>query len=549
MENNSNESGKPRETVTLILKEMQFKVDKQKLIDKSKYFAALLSTNFLECGQTEHVINYDISPISLQDFIDWIHHDKIVFTSAVALSCDFKKLRYVLYLKFKRLNRLLILLELSVLFAADKLIKDVTDQLTRNFMSPRYAIKIWLLAQELNINVLRDLFLAVCLDRFDELPLDSICKLSRENFLKLIGNINVKATKSYLRKITHQWMNHHQGFTVSLENIKSKEAKILHGIASCEHNNREQYVHCWDGNNFFELTSFEYPPEIIKRCSRLGRTLEGMQITARRYDLYLCGGEYGIGSGKMNKNIWRYSLISKRWFRETEMPVERRHMIVVCLKNKLLLVGGVGRDKQKLKTVDIYNIHTGDFNCFIDIYFPDENVWKVEYSEIFVSEPSADVPVLTLQTMPCYIDIVDREKLVLRTITDTCNMEGCNHIMKTLPCSINRGRNQKAFFALRPLSPFFREYGEPTALLCMDHVIRDSSPLHLHSIPIRDPKKFSSLILTKNSESFTKKRHVNWLPHRSLPSCKQQAIPHPVCTVSRSAEDQVESARSQESRE
>ncbi|XP_071642002.1 uncharacterized protein [Temnothorax longispinosus] len=332
-------------------------------------------------------------------------------------------------------------------------------------------------------------------------------------------------------------MNHHQGFTVSLENIKSKEAKILHGIASCEHNNREQYVHCWDGNNFFELTSFEYPPEIIKRCSRLGRTLEGMQITARRYDLYLCGGEYGIGSGKMNKNIWRYSLISKRWFRETEMPVERRHMIVVFLKNKLLLVGGVGRDKQKLKTVDIYNIHTGTWNSgaelpygftsvpehiifndmliiyqfhqssYIDIYFPDENVWKIEYTGMFVSEPSANVPVLTLQTMPCYIvyfaDIVDREKLVLRTITDTCNMKGCNHIMKTLPYSINRWiRSYHTFTVCKysfALSSFFREYGKPTALLCMDHVIRDSSPLHLHSIPIRDPKKFSSLILTKNS--------------------------------------------------
>ncbi|XP_071569172.1 uncharacterized protein [Temnothorax nylanderi] len=522
--------------VTLILREERFEVEKQKLMNKSQYFAALWSANFIEHGQTEHVINHNISRLSLQDFINWIHEDRIVIVFYLAPICDIEEL-----------YRLLDLLKLSVLFGVDDLVNHTTDRIERDFLSPNVAIKIWLLAQELGTNVLRDLSLAVCLDRFDELALNSICKLSRENFLKLIGNINVRATKSYLRKITHEWMNHHQGFTVSLKNIENKEAKILHGIASCEHNNREQYVHCWDGNNFFELTSFEYPPEIIKRCSRLGRTLEGMQITARRYDLYLCGGEYGIGSGKINKNIWRYSLISKRWLLETEMPVERRHMIVVFLKNKLLLVGGVGRDEQKLKTVDIYNIHTGtwtsgaelpigftsvpehiifndtliiyQFMPYFDIYFPDENVWKSGYSwDICYSEPSADVPVLTLQTMPCYIDIVDREELVLNTITDTCNMEGCNRIMKTLPYSINGGKSQKdkidpkghyhlfskTVYIIKSgysfaLSSFFREYGEPTALLCMDHVIRDSSPLYLHSIPIRDPRKFSSLILTKNS--------------------------------------------------
>ncbi|XP_024869624.1 uncharacterized protein LOC112453239, partial [Temnothorax curvispinosus] len=162
MENNSNKSGKPRETVTLILKEKQFVVEKQKLMDKCQYFAALLSANFLEYEQTKHVINYDISPILLQDFIDWIHNDKITFTSATSYD-------------FKELDRLLILLELSVLFTADKLKEDITDKLTeRHFMSPKYAIQIWLLAQELNINVLRDLSLALCLDRFDQLPFNSI---------------------------------------------------------------------------------------------------------------------------------------------------------------------------------------------------------------------------------------------------------------------------------------------------------------------------------------------------------------------------------------
>lgn len=35
------------------------------------------------------------------------------------------------------------------------------------------------------------------------------------------------------------------------------------------------------------------------------------------YNLYLSGGEFGIGSGRFNKKVWRYSLISKNWFLET----------------------------------------------------------------------------------------------------------------------------------------------------------------------------------------------------------------------------------------
>ncbi|XP_024867177.1 uncharacterized protein LOC112451649, partial [Temnothorax curvispinosus] len=284
------------------------------------------------------------------------------------------------------------------------------------------------------------------LDRFDQLPFNSICELSKERFMKLIGNINVSATKSYLFNITHEWMNHHHDFTVPFNIIENKKAKmLLPCIISCEHNNGEQYIHCWDGNDFFELTSFDYPPDIIERCSKTGKSLEGMQITGKGYDLYLCGGEYGIDSGIFNKNIWRYSLISKKWILETEMPVERKHMITVCLKNKLLLVGGVGRNKQKLKTFDIYDIYTGNFNSAINYYFPDKNVWKYRpdphpFYSSFV--PSVDVPILTLQimlyiefTLVCFADVIDQEEMALKTITDTCNVKGCNRIMQTLLCS------------------------------------------------------------------------------------------------------------------
>ncbi|XP_071652517.1 uncharacterized protein [Temnothorax longispinosus] len=532
MENNSNE------IVTLILKEERFEVEKQKLIDKSHYFANLLSANFQDYTKTKHVINYDISSILLQDFIDWIHNDNIAFTSATSYD-------------FKELDRLLDLLELSVLFAADTLeyllVKDLTNRLEGHYFTPpKIAIEIWLLAQELNINVLRDLSLALCLDRFNELSVELICELSRENFLKLIGNINITATKSHLHEIKREWLKNHKDFTVSLK--KDKKAKILPCIISCEHANEicKQYIHCWDGKDLLELTNFR---------NKFATGI--MQITARRYDLYLCGGEYGIDSGMFNKKIWRYSLISKKWVHETVMPVERRHMITVFLKNKLYLVGGVGRDGNALDTVDIYDIYTGiwtsgakiptfsshtpsyvrymgqgmwsvssvmepvtltsdsEYFIFKDTliiyrlpyfykYFPDKDVWKEIYLEDIceLKRILIHTPILPLQTMSCYIDVVDQDKMVLKVVTDTCNVKGCNNIIKS--CSyLTHGRKKRDMDKYSSfLTPFFREYDlivlKPAALLYADCIVYNRR-LHLHSIPIQDPRKFRSLLTKKNS--------------------------------------------------
>ncbi|XP_071569160.1 uncharacterized protein [Temnothorax nylanderi] len=504
MESNSNDGGEPRETVILVFKEERFEVEKQKLIDKSQYFDALLSMNYLEYGQTEHIINYDISSILLKDFIDWIHHDKIVFTSAISYD-------------FEELDRLLILLELSVLFATDKLIEDITDRLERHFMSPKYVIDIWLLAQELNINVLRDLSLAVCLDRFDELPLDSIYELSKEHFIRLIGNVNLRATESYLLDITRKWMNHRHDFTVSLDIIKNKKAKILQGVMSCEYINGEQYIHCWDGNDFFELTSFEYPTDVIEK-SHIGGPLVRVQITARRYDLYLCGGEYGIGLRKFNKNVWRYSLISKRWILETVLPVWRRDMITVFLKNKLHLVGGVGWDQHELKTIDIYDIYTDICETkSLSVFIARTHMRATSTHDMSIQMPIADIPILTLKHMSCYIDVVDQDEMALKVVTETCNVEGCNNIIKTFFKSNHEreeGRdiykeNSDLCYLLHAkcvkcfLTPFFHSthsfnyYHDPPAVLLCTVERHDSRKLHLHSIPIQEPRKFRSLFLTK----------------------------------------------------
>ncbi|KAG5337683.1 KBTBC protein, partial [Acromyrmex charruanus] len=540
MENKNEEL---RETVTLILKAERFEVEKQKLISKSQYFAALLSANYLECNQTEHIINYDISQISLQDFINWVHNDKI----------DISTIHY----DIKEFDRLLVLLELSVLFAVDNLIEDVIDRLERYYMSPKYVINIWLISQDLNINVLRDLSLAVCLDRFDELPNSSIYKLSRENFLKLLGNINIRSTESYLFHVTHEWMNHHCDFTIPMDILRNKEIKVLHSIISCESSdviNSKQFIHCWDGNDFFELTSFKYPKDITDRST--GKNiLTGMQIIARGYNLYLCGGEFGIGSGRFNKNVWRYSLISKKWFLETVMPVERRHMVTVFLKNKLMLVGGVGRYRQKLQSIDIYDVHTGlwtsgkkmdswefttvpehyvfdekliiykyqilpstildhliampRLNIWANIYFPDEDIWETKkgFNMDYSYQSPSFMPILTLKTLPCYIDINNPDKMVLRTITETCNMEICDHV-RTIDRLVFENKNDSNHeYVLHTKCDAYLSIliflSCKRVLVCMDsNTSRKINTLHFHDIPIRNTNKFRSLLFSHSPKKF-----------------------------------------------
>jgi len=74
-----------------------------------------------------------------------------------------------------------------------------------------------------------------------------------------------------------------QDLPISLDILKNKKTKILHSIISCKSNdvvNSEQFIHCWNGNDFFELTSFKYPKDITDRST--GKNiLTGMQIIGR----------------------------------------------------------------------------------------------------------------------------------------------------------------------------------------------------------------------------------------------------------------------------
>ncbi|XP_011880356.1 PREDICTED: uncharacterized protein LOC105568901 isoform X2 [Vollenhovia emeryi] len=514
------------EKVILILQEERYEVEKQKLTKKSRYFAVLLLKHYLEYNKREHIINYDIPQNVFQNFISWIRGDKNVLTNATSNDC-------------KLLDDLYLLLELSVLFLVDNLEKDITELLCqKHFMVPHHVLDTWLLTQELCVREVRDLAFAFCLQYFTKLPVHAILYLSRENFVKLIGNINIQASKYYLRDIREQWMGLHFFDFIPKELIENKYPTVLHSIISCEYSNQEQFIHCWDEREFFELTSFEYPRDILERCCSTGKSLEGAQITGRKYDLYLCGGEYGIGSGKFNRDVWRYSLITKKWYHETIMPEQRRHMITILWNSKLLLVGGVGQYRQKLRSVDIYDIYTGVWTLgsevpvqftsvpehliykdmliiyqhlpTVYVYFADVNVWEVKCSTFpKIDFTSAEVYIM-IPTNSCYIDITDQDEIALKTITDTCGVQNCNDVLidSIIPIDTDSRKPKKKFSdsQLRytfhaqcstrtnnfDLIPFFsHDKDKPTVVICREHYKGPEAQvlhlLHFHSIPIKNP--------------------------------------------------------------
>jgi len=75
-------------TVILILENRRFKIDRQRLMQKSHYFAALLSPNYKEHRQLEHVINYEI-PLKIfkVSFILFIQKESLLDRKIYVTTC------------------------------------------------------------------------------------------------------------------------------------------------------------------------------------------------------------------------------------------------------------------------------------------------------------------------------------------------------------------------------------------------------------------------------------------------------------------------------
>jgi len=125
--------------------------------------------------------------LTLQKFLYWINHEKLRRFNN------------------KEVDHILVLLELSVLFVVGGLTDYIIEKIEEHFLISKYIIDIWLLAQELGLILLQDVCFAACLDRFAELPRESVNELSTKNFLELVFNTNLRCSNSELRNIVENW--------------------------------------------------------------------------------------------------------------------------------------------------------------------------------------------------------------------------------------------------------------------------------------------------------------------------------------------------------
>lgn len=125
----------------------------------------------------------------LQNFIKWTHDQRIkdILNGNQSVDC------------------VLTLLELSVLFIMDELTDDIIEKIEQFYLLPDCLIQIWLFAQELGLALLENVCLAACLDRFAELPPESIYELSKDNFMKLMTNNNIRCEKYYFEHMIYEW--------------------------------------------------------------------------------------------------------------------------------------------------------------------------------------------------------------------------------------------------------------------------------------------------------------------------------------------------------
>ncbi|XP_033334156.2 uncharacterized protein LOC117224998 [Megalopta genalis] len=390
--------------LVLILNDHRIEANKEKLATKSRYFASLFSGNFNDSNSKEHTINYDISLFILKSFVEWIHDDD----ECEDFHCHSIKQSMTKFMG-DNFTDLIYLLQLSVLFTVDELKNDIIDIIILFWLVPEKVVDIWLLTQELCIKELQDICLSVCLERFEELPPISLVDLPTDSFLNLLQNVNVTASVEYLKLIRKEWLWCHEHIPHVAEERHPRFIQATVGYVQSSTSkvpSTDACLYTWDGTNFSKFMQ-------LRNDLLSERWMSGMQVTGRGFSIYTVGGEMGIGTGKFNNYIWRYCLISKKWYYYAKLPVPRRHMIVAFMDHKLVIVGGVGRHRLKLFTVDILDTHRGTWSSgaripedFIQVpyYCVMDGKLFVIKSELYIYYPEEDYwATISINQKPCLV--------------------------------------------------------------------------------------------------------------------------------------------------
>lgn len=126
----------------------------------------------------------------------------------------------------------------------------------------------------------------------------------------------------------------------------------------------------------------------------------GYTVISKGQELFVIGGEYLLGYGNWNKSVWKYNVWSETWTFETSLTEPRRHHSAVCLDDDLYIIGGFGKFRVIMDSMDRYNFHTRTWHkcaplptnvysaatcvhnnfiyvisCLVFCYYPTSNSW------------------------------------------------------------------------------------------------------------------------------------------------------------------------------
>ncbi|XP_069689017.1 kelch-like protein 38 isoform X1 [Periplaneta americana] len=109
---------------------------------------------------------------------------------------------------------------------------------------------------------------------------------------------------------------------------------------------------------YFQEEKAQYPIPFLHLSKANEGPLEptGYKIVCKGQDLYMIGGEYLLGYGNWNKSIWKYDVIREVWKYETSIASPRRHHSVCCMGDYIYIIGGFGRHRVIMDSVEKYHV-------------------------------------------------------------------------------------------------------------------------------------------------------------------------------------------------
>lgn len=80
-------------------------------------------------------------------------------------------------------------------------------------------------------------------------------------------------------------------------------------------------------------------------------------------DVYVVGGETSLGHSNWNDHMWKYNTFTNTWTLVTRLPTPRRHCSVCVHEDNIYIIGGFGKHRIILSSIDVYNLESDSWSC------------------------------------------------------------------------------------------------------------------------------------------------------------------------------------------